>query len=68
MKVVLNLTEGQIADICAQLLPKAKPAAKRQSGNSNTEHRRTYQRDLMRKRRAAAKASASVQVCADAAA
>jgi hypothetical protein len=57
MRVVLDLTEGQIADICAQLLPKAKPAAKRKA-RPMTEHRRTYQRELMRKRRAAAKDAA----------
>jgi hypothetical protein len=56
MRVVLNLTEGQIADICAQLLPKAKPAAKRKA-RPMTEHRRNYQKLLMRKRRAAAKAA-----------
>jgi hypothetical protein len=39
MRVVLNLTEGQIADICAQLLPKAKPAAKAKA-RPMTEHRR----------------------------
>jgi hypothetical protein len=57
MRVVLNLTEGQIADICAQLLPKPKPAAK--AKRPMTEKRRTYQRDLMRNRRAAAKAEAA---------
>lgn len=56
MKVVLNLTEGQIADICAQLLPKAKPAPKRKA-RPMTEKRRAYQRVYMAKRRAAAKAA-----------
>jgi hypothetical protein len=55
MRVVLNLTEGQIADIRAQLLPKAKPAAK--AKRPMTEKRREYQKLLMRKRRAAAKAA-----------
>jgi hypothetical protein len=54
MRVVLNLTEGQIADICAQLLPRPKPAAKAKS-RPMTEARRTYQRQYMAKRRAAAK-------------
>jgi hypothetical protein len=56
MRVVLNLTEGQIADICAQLLPKPKRAAK--AKRPMTDHRRNYQRDLMRRRRVAAKAAA----------
>jgi hypothetical protein len=56
MELVITLTRAQLADVRRQLGAvelTAKPTAKRPM----TEHRRVYQRDLMRVRRAAAKAA-----------
>jgi hypothetical protein len=59
MQVTIMLTTRQVADIVAQLtgatVPKPKRAAKPRA-RAMTEHRRNYQKLLMRKRRAAAKA------------
>jgi hypothetical protein len=56
MQVTFTLTARQVADLLRQIGPAkltAKPAAKRPM----TAHRREYQKLLMRRRRAAAKAA-----------
>jgi hypothetical protein len=55
MKIEIELTARQLADVRRQLGDEltAKPTAERKT----SEHRRLYQRDLMRRRRAAAKAA-----------
>jgi len=61
MLVTLDLNARQIASLIRQIGPAvltAKPAAKRKA-RPMTDHRRNYQRLLMRKRRAAAKAEAA---------
>jgi hypothetical protein len=53
MQITLTLTARQIASILRQTATKPTKAKR-----PMTKHRRTYQRDLMRKRRAAAKVTA----------
>jgi hypothetical protein len=58
MLITLDLSARQIASLLRQIGPAnrpAKPARKRPM----TDHRRNYQKLLMRKRRAAAKAEAA---------
>jgi hypothetical protein len=61
VKIVIKLTPRQIADIrrqvaAAKLASSAKRAASPKQRYTSSDARRAYMRELMRKRRAAAKA------------